>query len=796
MSDTKIKIGENSKVNIKWSVLPIDYSHEKEDEIISKFAKKYGISKDNVKVTPQFISKNNNGESVPYVNDICDNIQNSDFQQKLFKDYLTEKGITEYNYDQIIEIDNTINALINYEVYEQHKRYAIKWVKWSNFMSYGTNNYFDFTTLDGLTLLTSEPANQGGKTTFCLDLFRFLLFGKVTSRESDWTLSKVFNKHCPEATEVVVEGCINIDGNDYIVKRTVSRPSLNKRTDKSKVSQKVNYYRLVNDEYIDLFDEECQEESNGRETNKAIKDAIGNERDFDLMICVDSDNLKGLISLKDTERGRLIARWIGLLPLEEKDKLAREKFNKEIMPKMMINRYNKEDLKTDIERYTNENVEYTKELKRDEKFLKESNNKIDENNKKISNLTVSKKIIDNSINNIDIETIKQSNDKIKEDGRKKREDKKNTVNRLNEIKEVKFNLNDYNKLVKDKEILINELASGRAKYKMLSNDIETLGKSEYCPTCGAKLKNVDNSEAIKSKTIERDNLTDACIKMKGDLEKVTTQISNMDSDRELYNEKSKLELLSDKLDVDIDNLLKTYNENMRLLKLIEDNKSAIEENNKIDVQINNSKAIIASEELNVKRLNESIINIKFYIKTNNDKITENKKIIDIINNEEEIIKSWKIYLELIGKNGISKMVLRTVLPLINGELKHLLSDVCDFTVEIVIDDHNDVAFYLIHDGVKSNLSSGSGFEQTVSSLALRSVLSKISSFSKPSFVVFDEILGGVAEENYDQVKKLYDKIVIDYQAILQITHNKNISEWHNKTIVVEKKNNISSIKAC
>ena len=36
--------------------------------------------------------------------------------------------------------------------------------------------------------------------------------------------------------------------------------------------------------------------------------------------------------------------------------------------------------------------------------------------------------------------------------------------------------------------------------------------------------------------------------------------------------------------------------------------------------------------------------------------------------------------------------------------------------------------------------------------------SRISTFSKPSFVVFDEILGGVSDENYDQIKILYDKI--------------------------------------
>ena len=64
---------------------------------------------------------------------------------------------------------------------------------------------------------------------------------------------------------------------------------------------------------------------------------------------------------------------------------------------------------------------------------------------------------------------------------------------------------------------------------------------------------------------------------------------------------------------------------------------------------------------------------------------------------------------------------------------------------------------------------------------------------KPSFVVFDEILGGVSDENYDNVKMLYDKMILEYGTILEITHNKNIHDWHNNCLLISKKNNISKI---
>ena len=444
---TKIQIGEKSKIIVKWKVLPIDYSRESESEIIAKMSAKYNVPKDNIKVEAQFINKVNGDANSVDANNVVDNINDPVFQQKLFKEYIEEKTIENCDFDRIVEIDNYINNSIDYDKYDKNKQYTIKWVKWSNFMSYGPDNFVDFTNLKGLVLLNSNPANQGGKSTFCVDLIRFLLFGKVTSRESDWTLSRVFNKHLPEATEVSVEGCIMIDGDDYVIKRVVTRPSLARRTDKSKVTQKVNYYRVVNDEYFDLEDIESQEEVSTTQTNRAIKEAIGNERDFDLMISVNSDNLKGLISLKDTERGRLLSRWIGLLPLEEKDKIARETFNKQIMPKLLINRYNKEDLKLDNEGLMEENDILKEETTSAEKKAKESENKIKDFRNNRDTLLQSIQQIDDNLTKIDVKTVENKLETLKNEGINKKAVKEANEAKLKEYENIVFDESAYNALI-------------------------------------------------------------------------------------------------------------------------------------------------------------------------------------------------------------------------------------------------------------------------------------------------------------------------------------------------------------
>ena len=146
---------------------------------------------------------------------------------------------------------------------------------------------------------------------------------------------------------------------------------------------------------------------------------------------------------------------------------------------------------------------------------------------------------------------------------------------------------------------------------------------------------------------------------------------------------------------------------------------------------------------------------------------------------------------MVGKKGISKLVLRSVLPIINSELQRLLEDVVDFEVEIFINDKNDVHFMLTKDGVQKLLKSGSGFEKTASSLALRAVLGKLSTLPMPNFITFDEVLGKVAPENLEKLKTLFDKIKDMYEIVFFITHNDLVKDWGDNVITVVKNDNMS-----
>ena len=91
------------------------------------------------------------------------------------------------------------------------------------------------------------------------------------------------------------------------------------------------------------------------------------------------------------------------------------------------------------------------------------------------------------------------------------------------------------------------------------------------------------------------------------------------------------------------------------------------------------------------------------------------------------------------------------------------------------------------------LTSGSGYERTISSLALRSVLTKISSLPKPNIVVMDEVFGKIADENLEMVGEFFKKIKDYFEHIFVISHNPLIRNWSDNLVMVKKENNISSV---
>lgn len=784
----KVDIGQKAKVVIKWNVHQSNYSRELEKSIISLMAKKYNISEKNISVEVNYNTINETGI---IENNATQNIHDPKFQQELMKQFISINDIKDIDFEEILKIDSQINSLIDYDSYDKSKKYTIKWVKWSNFLSYGPDNFFDFTKLNGLVLLNGEPANKSGKSTFAYDLLHFLLFGKTNTNKAK-TLSDLFNNYLPDTNNINVEGCINIDGDDYIIKRNLTRPTKGKKT--KTVTNKVEYYKLDENGNESILPENNEAGASTTITSKIIKDALGNESDFDLIISANAKDLDSLITLTETEKGRLLSRWIGLSVIEDKDIKAREKWNREISIGRYSDMYNSVQLENEIQTLTDENKQSEETIKTNLKKIEDCDKRIAEHNKNRDALLLAKPKIDESLLKIDSTTLQNKINELVEYGTRQKANIDYVKQEIEKIGDITYSENDFNIANSEYNKLTSMIAVLKTEITNLKKTNIALSDSEYCPTCKRKLENIDNSEQIN----ENNKLIEEKIKLgiqyKDRIEELEKVITDMKQKRINLNTKNQLELKLAAITTDIASKRVEYIEKSQLLKDINKNLDAITINSKLDADINVINASISSEE-SIKRAIERENNLR------NEEISKNKEIISIrngylvkIKEERKQEKYWKLYLQMIGKDGISKMVLRNTLPIINNELNRLLNDVCDFNVEIVMNDKNDIDFLLIRDNIITKLSAASGLEKTQAALALRVVLGNMSKLSRPPFILLDEVLGTVAKENYDDMKKLYDKIVTYYDFILHICHID--LEWYNNgnIVTVKKENNISYLK--
>lgn len=787
-----INVSPNAKLHIHWTVSPYDYNETLQKDIVEKFSKKYKLPKDYIKVIPEFILLNEKGESINFSDNVIQNVQDPAFQLKLFEDYIELNKIEDIDFEIIRDIDAKANLHINYDNFSAYRKYSVNWIRWSNFLSYGEENYFDFSKLNGLVLVNSVPSNMGGKTTFAVDLLRFLLFGKYEKYEKAETLDKIFNRFNKDATELFVEGSILIDNEEYIIKRIITRPA--KRTAKSKVSQKVEYYKIVAGEEEELveYEENLQGESSVQ-TNKIIKEAIGTVDDYNLSIAATSYNLIYLVTQGATDTGNLLFRWMGLLPLQEKSDYFNEYYKNEIKPNILSGKYNVETLNNEIEAYKILVQEKEKDNEQNKELIKSVDNEIESLEKVKTTLLSSKKQIDENLLKIDITTLNNQIEKIVNEGKQKKAEIEKVQSEIEAFGDITFDNEVYDKAVNEKSEIDKKNAINGETYRLKQKTIEDLKKSEICPTCGRKYDNIDNTVKIKEFEKECNDIVEESKTLKKTSEELSKNIETLKVQRDNFNKKNKLIVQKSALEVTKEQLTNQYKDKQNTLKEYNKNADAIKENNDLQIQINNNEVFLTDKRKIKDNYNRNINSNEKDIETSNKSIKERIDIIEQIKKEEYTNKHYKLYIDMIGKNGIKKMILRKVLPIINAQLQQLLSDICDFSVIVDINDKNEINFLISQDGVVSTINSASGFEMTAASLALRTVLANISTISKPNYLVLDEIFGLTSQENREKMFDLLDKILANYDFILLITHDETFKDKFSNIITISKENRISKI---
>ncbi len=773
IDDIKIDLLDNPYIQVVWEDTSDNFTQERIKSVKHYFQKKYNTT--NVNVVTKIKSEENQQQTI----DVSENIMDRNYQVELIKNLLEQKGYEKY-YDKIINIDSIVEnkMLANDSDLTPFKKWYIKRIEFSNFLSYGEDQVLDFDKCNGITVVESDPPNFGGKTVLTVDLLLFLFFNTTTKTQKS---EEVFNRFT-DKNVVSVKGDIIIDGEEYIIARKVERKK--SKSGDWNIKTDLEFFKKLSDGQLMNFTGEQR-----RETENFIKRSIGNIDDFLMTILTTSSNLEDLLESKPTARGQVLSKFLGLDFLKKKEEIGKEIYS-EFSKGMLSNVYNTETLKQQIEESNNKIEELNSEIKSTELKIADVNERLGKGQEYKENLLKSKYndidqqlIILNPIKlQSDITELEMNSDRIKQQ-----------INQVVVVKPKEFYYEEKHDEVKDKIKEINsEIAVSNSKINEINTLIKKFGDGIQCEHCGIKLI---EAELTKNKISELKTWEDSLSKLSKELAKHEEVEKSFVQLKKDFDEYEKNKLIKEKYELSLESNELKLVKAIDVLKKYEEVQDKIKKNNDIDAQL--VKANLRIDELiNEKRTHErNQVTYQNDISNLNSRIEKNNEYILKIAEEFESERIYKIYLELFGKNGITKMIMKTMMPVINSELQRLLEDSCYFNLEVRINDKNEVEFIMIDNstGVEKLMTSGSGYEKTIASLALRSVLSKVCSLPKPNVIVMDEVFGKISNDNLELVGEFFAKIKSYFEKIFVISHNPLISNWADKTVKIQKINNVSKV---
>jgi DNA repair exonuclease SbcCD ATPase subunit len=520
-----------------------------------------------------------------------------------------------------------------------------------------------------------------------------------------------------------------------------------------------------------------------------MKNSIGSMDDFLMTIVTTASNLEDLLEAKPTARGQVLSRFLGLEFLKKKEETGKEIYA-EFSKGMMSNVYNTETLKQSSNDATenitilNQGITDAGDKITDVKKRLEKGQEYKDGLLNSKHADIDQELL--SLNPLqltsEITTLEGTSDTL-----------------LKQIKDVvliepkDFYHEDKHDEVKDERQKINdELILAQNKVEEINELVKKYGDGIQCEHCGIKLMEAALTKKKIDELSDWEKKVDQLSKKWKDLDTKEKSYTQLKKDFDLY-EKNKL--VKEKYEISHESNELKLEKAKTKLKRYQEVQDKIKKNNEVDAQL--MKANLRIDELmnEMRGYERTQTTNKSQIETLEEKIVKNNEIILKISEEFEREKIYKIYMELYGKNGVSKVIMKSMLPLINSELQRLLQDSCYFNLEVRINDKNEVEFIMVDNstGIEKLMVSGSGYERTIAAMALRAVLSKVCSLPKPNIIVWDEVFGKISNDNLELVGEFFTKMKEYFEKIFVITHNPLVSNWANNVVKINKVDNISKV---
>ncbi len=723
-----------------------------------------------------------------------ENIRLPEIQEKLIREFLRPKNAPERVMQKIIDLNRKYQVSMDQrEDISRNVKWRVLKMGWSNLYNYGEGNVIDFAQIRGLTGIFG--ANAIGKSSL-IDVITVAAYDANTKE-----VAKNINLVNDNKDKAVLILELLSNNDRYTIERTIERIKFGQRKGSEKEWGKtaLKFERVDADGGVEKLVGESRPE-----TERNIRRRFGTFDDFMLTSLFAQWDPMDLIMCKETERKRILYRFLDLDIFEEKGKLAREEMREHVQ--------RLDDLeKGGFERIAKE-LQEKLELAREE--LKESESSSEQIEAHIKNLhdlveeLAAKKVpVQNVpfVSDDEIKKIGEQTNTLERDA-EKLADQLLELNRQTTDLNQKLNLKNEVFLIQrknDLDALEKILIIGQSNVSTLMEDwtrasrqsriLETVPCGDAFPTCrfliDAFAAKAEMPEINKNLQEQREGVkqTEAAIEIqKAHVAELEIIKQNRIKLKEYENQTTMLMLKRENILLRIEGLRKEWQVKNDGRLRYEQSRKEIEENAKLDAEIEETKGAIKARTRHLKEEHLRATELHKKIASEQGILERVQKELTQITELRDLCQAFELYGEAMGKDGIALQILTQKLPVINEEINKILGSAAEFNVFIEYDkEEQSIKIYLQYGQYKSRLIElGSGAEKFLASIALRSSLLSISNLPRSNMFIIDEGFGKLDPTNLEAVQKMFDYLKSVFDHVIVISHSDLMKDMVDNTIEI------------
>ena len=722
------------------------------------------------------------------------NMRDEKNQEKFLREYMENKEVSFNVRERVVELSREYLRKISVDDVSRNIVWDLKKMEWNYLFNYGKGNSIDFSKLNGLVGIFGK--NYSGKSSI-IDAALFGLFNDTSKGERKNV--HIINQNQEKA---ICKLEIAVGDDLYKISRSIERTKGSAKTelDFTKMSLGVH-----------------PESKNGETRNKTdelIQKKFGTMSDFLMTSLAAQNDSFGFISEGSTKRKEILAKFLDLQVFDQMHKLAKADSSE---LRGVIKHLNSAESEKKLKRARAELCEILEDIQ----IQKDS---CDKHRARLEILTKEQHLIHNQVKaaskrEIDIERLNSEKSKTEKSlsrASSKQLDLEQRVELMtaqikdlgSELETMSLNAKSAKVKLEAVEIHKKDIESQRKKIDKMSRQrknldakIELLHDHEYDPNCQfcrsnefvkqAEQARVDVSPLVidlenQTRTLSKmqkslkDFDVDSLIRIVSEYESSSKKHGNLLNESkfeklELQNATSSIEISTNKL-AKIEADILYYNENIEAYENLVSLRGDL-------VGIDKTVNIKHAE---IKKCDNKVLEYMSEKGSATRTIEECCENISKIDSAERDYIAYDIFVQATHPNGISYEVIKSMLPVINGEIQKILASIVDFKV-FFADEGSKLEIYLQHPKYDPRpLSMGSGAEKTIASMAVRLALVSVSSLPKSQVFILDEPATALDADHMEGFARLLQMIKSQFKTVLLITHLESLKDVVDTTIEIDK----------